>query len=139
MHVIVSQYILVQSIFWAYDGLIERRQEKVIDAAARSDAIVRSLFPSNIRDRLYEQSMPAKKPDSKETWRNADAIVNEGGIIETPKNMLKSFISKSPEDQAVQANNVSKDAGLSEPIADLIPQTTIMFADVSRISSDRSY
>lgn len=137
--IVLGVFLFIVSIFWAYDGLIERRQEKVIDAAARSDAIVRSLFPSNIRDRLYEQSMPAKKPDSKETWRNADAIVNEGGIIETPKNMLKSFISKSPEDQAVQANNVSKDAGLSEPIADLIPQTTIMFADVSRISSDRSY
>lgn len=127
---VLGIFIFIIGIFWAYDTLVEKRQGKVVDAAAKSDAIVRSLFPSNVRDRLYEQSQASKKPEGKDAWKNPDAPHSQGGIIETPKNKLKSFISKSPEDQAVHANQVSKGA-LSEPIADLIPQTTIMFADVS--------
>ena len=130
--IVMAVFLFVIGIFWIYDSMIEKRQGKVIKEAAKSDAIVRSLFPSNIRDRLYEQSQQAaKKPEGKDAWKNPETLQNQGGIIETPKNRLKSFMSKSPEDQVVQANHVSSSAGKSEPIADLFPQTTIMFADVS--------
>eukprot|EP00977_Amphora_coffeiformis_P020476 scaffold8300_cov171-Amphora_coffeaeformis.AAC.1 len=126
--IVLGVFLFIVGIFWAYDTLIERRQGKVIDAAAKSDAIVRSLFPSNVREKLYEQAQPQKKSDGKDAWRNPTAIRPEKGVIETPKNMLKSFIARSPDDPA---NNVSQDGALSAPIADLYPQTTIMFADIS--------
>ena len=123
--IVLGVFLFIVGIFWCYDTLIERRQGKVIDAAAKSDAIVRSLFPSNIREKLYEQAHPQKKPDGKGSWKNPAAIGPEKGVIETPKNMLKSFIARSPDDPA---SHVSQDARLSAPIADLYPQTTIMFA-----------
>ena len=61
-----------------------------------------------------------------------DQMYTYGSIIETPKNRLKNFMSGSPEDQAAQTatlhNNTNVD---SEPIADLFPHTTILFADIA--------
>lgn len=128
---VLAVFFFFVVIFWLYDGLIERRQGNVIKEAEKSDAIVRSLFPSTVRDRLYEQSQAKKKAhDDKEAWKNSEVAEGEGGIIETPKNRLKSFMSKSPEDQAAQSSAPAHHHSLSDPIADLFPKTTIMFADV---------
>lgn len=124
--IVIGVFLFIVGIFWCYDTLIERRQGRVIDAAAKSDAIVRSLFPSNIRDQLYEQAQTHKKPDGKEAWKNPAATGPERGVIETPKNMLRSFI-RSPDEPA---NNGEKDTRHSAPIADLYPHTTVLFADI---------
>ena len=49
-------------VFVLYDYLVEQRQQKVYKTAVRSTAIVSSLFPSNVRDRLYvEQDQKQKE------------------------------------------------------------------------------
>jgi class 3 adenylate cyclase len=46
----------VAIVFFIYDMLVQRRNEKIIANAARSNAIVSSMFPDAIRDRLLQQN-----------------------------------------------------------------------------------
>lgn len=45
--------------FTAYDSFVSRRNRVVINAAARSNAILSSLFPSNVRERLLHRANDA--------------------------------------------------------------------------------
>jgi hypothetical protein len=53
--VVFSVFIFTSAVFLLYDFLVEHRQSIVMDNAATSGAIVSSLFPSNVRDRLLEE------------------------------------------------------------------------------------
>jgi hypothetical protein len=85
-------------------SFVQRRNEKVILAAARSTAIVSSMFPSNVRDRLY------KEQEEQEKHRH------RGGNL---KNFLRD-----------DGNNMSDDIAdaqfSSKPLADLFPETTVL-------------
>jgi hypothetical protein len=83
---------------------VKRRNDKVIQAAARSNAIVSSLFPSNVRDRLFKAEDEKAKD---QTWN--------------PKTGLKSYLR---DDGGVNAKDVNFND--SKPLADLFPETTIM-------------
>ena len=48
-------------MFFIYDMLVQHRNEKIVVTAARSNAIVSSLFPDAIRDRLLQQNEMLKR------------------------------------------------------------------------------
>jgi hypothetical protein len=100
--------------FLMYDYFVWRRNDKVAGVAARSEAIVASMFPSNVRDRLFE---------------------NTANSHSTPgtKSRLKRFLSDGVEFGSDE-NGVLGDGPAflrTKPIADLFPATTILFADIS--------
>jgi class 3 adenylate cyclase len=95
---------------------VERRQRKVMKTAVDSTAIVSSLFPSNVRDRLFPTDEDRDQQNKK---------------AENNKSRLKSFLSdgKTLERQSsVVAANPS-------PIADLFPHCTVLFSDISGFTS----
>jgi class 3 adenylate cyclase len=47
-------FIFTTLVFAFYDTMVRRRQSKVMASAKRSNNIVSSLFPENVRERLYE-------------------------------------------------------------------------------------
>lgn len=64
-----------------YDSFVSRRNAKVIGAAVRSGAIVSSLFPSVVKERLYkeaeEKQMQAKRllnGHGSAKWLSADHV-----------------------------------------------------------------
>jgi class 3 adenylate cyclase len=60
--VVAFTFVLVAVVFFIYDMMVQRRNEKIVVTAARSNAIVSSMFPDAIRDRLLQQNIvPAKK------------------------------------------------------------------------------
>jgi class 3 adenylate cyclase len=74
-------------------------------AAVRSNAIVSSLFPSTVRDRLFQQEndeLPSLLPT---------------------RSRLKTYL----DDEGASQSNVND----SRPIADLFSDTTVMFADIA--------
>jgi Adenylate and Guanylate cyclase catalytic domain len=93
-------------VFYLYDSKVESRQAKVMKSAARTSAIVSSLFPSGVRDRLYptperigvEQSHPL-------VGKKIRRFVKQEGA------------TTAPLDQSM-------------PIADLYPETTVLFGDI---------
>jgi hypothetical protein len=76
-------------------------------SAAQSNAIIRSLFPSSVRDRIFEAD-PA------------------GQQFVPSKTRLSSFL-RTGETSTASDNDEVK----SRPIADLFPETTVMFADIA--------
>lgn len=59
--VVVSIFLFTGMIFLIYDWLVQRRQEKVMDTAEKTTAIVSSLFPKEVRDRMMAEQAAASK------------------------------------------------------------------------------
>jgi hypothetical protein len=125
---VVLIFAFTGAVFLIYDCIVERRQKLVMKRAVQSRAIVSSLFPAAVRDRLF------KNDDSTGSKNKGDG--NAKGFkkrTDASKTRLKSFLHESsPEEQ--------KPAHQLRPIADLFPHTTVMFADIAgftRWSSER--
>jgi hypothetical protein len=85
-------------------SFVQRRNEKVIIAAARSTAIVSSLFPSNVRDRLYKEQ--EEKEKNRLRAGNLKSFLRDGG-----RNMDDGIAS-------IQHS--------CKPLADLFAATTVL-------------
>jgi class 3 adenylate cyclase len=117
---IAATFTFMMFTFFTYDRFVRRRNDKIVSAAVRSRAIVSSLFPSNVRDRLYaEQSDPS----------NHRLLKDQG-----TKSRLKDYLIDNSffgREEIVEDDN--DDDGFmfkSRPIADLFPKTTVLFADI---------
>jgi class 3 adenylate cyclase len=87
-------------LFLLYSHLVDKRQQLVLNKAAQSTAIVSSMFPKEVRDRILEDT-----PDK--TSRKSGTT-----------NQLQCFL------------NGHDGSGNSRQIADLYTQCTVMFADI---------
>jgi Adenylate and Guanylate cyclase catalytic domain len=107
-------------VFVSYDCLVERRQKIVSRSAERSDAIVSSLFPTIVKEKLYkeqEQKMLADAPQSLRQRRRSNRKVKQF------MNGAESSVSGTIGDE--------HDSEEYEQIASLYPETTILFADIA--------
>lgn len=107
--VVAAIFLGMAVAFYVYDTFVRRRNDKVMTAAVRSTAIVSSLFPSTVRDRLY------------------DEVKSSSDRVGTSRAKLRHFVGN---DEFGEEDN---DAVIleSKPIADLFPDTTVMFADIA--------
>jgi Adenylate and Guanylate cyclase catalytic domain len=105
--VVAIVFCLVVATFLCYDRFVQKRNEKVVRTAARSNAIVSSMFPTAFRDRLYRDSL--------------------NGPGDSAKDGLRSFLDFD------EAGDTQLASG--QPIADLFPDVTLMFADISGFTS----
>jgi hypothetical protein len=85
---------------------VKRRNEKIIKAAVRSTAIVTSMFPSNVRDRLYKDI----DDDEKKRKKHGN---------------LKVYLRDS------DGNNVRH---TDAPLADLFAETTVLVRHIIRVN-----
>jgi Adenylate and Guanylate cyclase catalytic domain len=96
-------------VFIMYDYSVKLRQDKVMESAVRSSAIVDSLFPSNVREQLYDAQEEKQK--------------REQGIV---RNLDEG--SKVGNENGAQ---VSKQASIAQVYTD----TTVIFADIVGFTS----
>jgi class 3 adenylate cyclase len=103
-------------LFLVYNHLVEKRQQLVLNQAAQSTAIVSSMFPKKVRDRLLQI-----EPDMCDTNKNRFGATNR----------VKSFLS-SDDDQQGRGTTGGNIGGTSygSQIADLFPHCTVLFADI---------
>ncbi|GKY99152.1 hypothetical protein MPSEU_000870700 [Mayamaea pseudoterrestris] len=112
---VVVIFAFVALTFVLYDCFVQRRNNIVLDAATKSHAILSSLFPSNVRDRLYAEKAQSATP-----------INAKGGVPSTLKSMLSS------DQIGGAAGEAHADMGYKgKPIADLFTESTVLFADIS--------
>jgi class 3 adenylate cyclase len=98
-------FVFTAVLFLVYDRLVERRQVLILAKATQSTAIVSSLFPKQVRDRLMQTENNRK-----------------GGTVALASNhRLKTFLTDDDK-----ANDVG-----GQPIADLFPHCTVYFADIA--------
>eukprot|EP00980_Cylindrotheca_fusiformis_P001909 scaffold437_cov111-Cylindrotheca_fusiformis.AAC.7 len=99
--VVVIIFIFTVLVFLLYDFVVGRLQRKVMDRINKQDMIVANVFPSAIRDRLYQ----------------AHGNALQGQMVGESTNSL-GF------------ENGTDKMG-SAPLADLFPNTSIVFADIA--------
>ena len=112
--VIGSVFVFTSMVFLLYDWLVERRQKKVMDKAVKSSAVVMSLFPAVVRDRLFadeSKDVVSKKKQKQKEW-----------AVDDKRMSIKDYI-----DGGRDATGKSKDRA----IADKFDATTILFADLA--------
>eukprot|EP00934_Nitzschia_sp_Nitz4_P001797 Nitzschia sp. Nitz4//scaffold14_size191712//189680//191729//NITZ4_001758-RA/size191712-augustus-gene-0.235-mRNA-1//1//CDS//3329537032//1797//frame0 len=106
--VLAGTFVLTCLVFLLYDKFVEVRQRTVMSSAIKSGAVVNSLFPKEVRDRLYEkQGSPA---DDKEGKRS-----HAPGFLASKVPELNKFPDLETDRMA---------------IADLYPDCTVCFLDV---------
>ena len=66
--------MLVAAVFFIYDLLVQQRNEKIVNTAARSNAIVSSIFPDAFRDRLLQRNEMSSKHGHLKSY-----LLNGGG------------------------------------------------------------
>lgn len=101
-------------IIWIDVKFVQQRQKKVVATALRPNAIISSLFPFNVRDRVIKQAEEQAERD----MGNTD-------VFHSNKNRLKNFLEDRPGEFGKHGGAFSDKA-----IADLFPETTLMFADM---------
>lgn len=95
--------------------MVFRRQTKLKNTAERTQAIVASLFPKDVRDRMMAEA--------DEKARAQEQGNTSKGLRESAKTQLKGFLDDSPDGLA---DTIFK----TKPIADLFPEVTVLFADL---------
>jgi hypothetical protein len=91
-------FIFTFSMFILYDRLVERRQYLVLQRAEQTTAIVQSLFPKGIADKMIQET------------RDFDPLASKN-------QRLNKFLSGDEQG--------------AKTLADLFPECTVLFADIS--------
>ena len=95
-------FVFTALLFVFYDRLVERRQAIVLYKANQTNAIVSSLFPKNVQERLMSNPMNDSKMNNGNYGHNV------------PARRLKGYLNGAQTDDIDQA-----------PIADLFPHCTV--------------
>jgi hypothetical protein len=105
---VVMVFLFTTVVFMAYDLMIYRRQAKLVFTAERTKAIVSSLFPKEVHDRILAEAeaQAFKEEAAKRTFGFA------------PKAQLKEFLADGAA-QEHSGDSIFK----TKPIADLFPST----------------
>jgi len=106
---IVAIFTFTSLVFGLYVYMNERRQKKVLRSALKTSAIVSSLFPSMVRERLFNEK---DEPDEEET---------------SPFSGLRRLTSSFSQ------SSVETDIDPSRPIAELFPETTVCKYPIVRL------
>jgi hypothetical protein len=105
--VVAMAFFLTAILLYFYDTLVTRRQDKTMDSALKTSALVVSLFPENVLDRVLD-----------------DAVApNKGETLASDEEGNHYSIEKSGE------------VCIARPIADFFPDSTVMFADIAGFTS----
>ena len=93
---IAMLFLFTCCVFIGYDCIQERKNRQLEQSAQKTNAIVDSLFPSNVRDRIYEQHNQQPK---KQTY-NPRVLRASLTKMQNPKLRLNSFLAGDEDDGA---------------------------------------
>ena len=119
--IVVGVLAFTSLAFVFYDCLVTNRQSRLLTTAKKQNAIVSSLYPKAIQKQLMDEVDVKHSGMSKQTsFRMPSRGTRDG---------LNAFIAKdhTAENGMYGVDAVTK----SKPIADMFPETTIMFADIA--------
>lgn len=106
-------FLLVILAFFALDFFQTKRNDKVLATAAKTSAVVTSLFPAGFRDRILQDAMNADAPGH--TTKSFFASHNQ---------RIKNFVEGIDE-----GDDPCLPGKESKPIADFFPEVTVMVSD----------
>ena len=119
--VLVIAILSTAVVFVIYDWFVKQRQRQVVSTANRTNAIVNSLFPSSVLDRLYQDESFTQEFHDK---RSGDPNRNKFARL---RRAFSESVDNSYDGE--MATESSASCRLSKPIADLFPSATVLFGD----------
>lgn len=123
---VVVIFVVTAGVFLLYDIFVQRRQTKVMTTALKTSAIVSSLFPAMVRDRLMESD--AKNKGRREQANKRTSILPAGRASDGKP------VNGDEHDRSIDTLPNSRGItllGHSKPIADLYPNATVLFGDIA--------
>lgn len=128
--IVLAVFLFTIGTFIVYDCALERGSNKVVENAKRTDALINTLFPAQVKNRLLEDA------DRKKRQAKKQQQVEGSPIIQSPKLMLQNWLSPldsilSNSSGSQKRMRVASDTHDNEPIADLFPDSSVMFADIA--------
>jgi hypothetical protein len=145
---VAAIFFFTASIFLLYDRIVEKRQNRTMEAAVLANRVVNSQFPAIVRERIFENVKRNKEMrcranlstnlDKTEFGRKtSDERSDCFAVTESShwhNSRLSSFLNKHTKVNKAVQENEEKDCDEEDPflppIADIFPQTTILFADI---------
>ena len=111
-------FLLMLILFVSYDRAVGWRQNSVSRTAVENKAIVASLFPDSVHQRLFKKKDPAAPTKS----APSEPLSTFGGLAmpESASLLMQKFLNGAENDGAVP----------DRIIADMFPETTVFFADI---------
>ena len=127
---VVTCFLITTILFAMYDFAVQQRQRKVMETAEKTNAIVTSLFPSNVRDRLMEELKPdhedtkmMKSSRKSTTMESSSILLNASTIASKSGTRLSNASSHGLQSDKDAVFATSENIFGSKPIADLFPNT----------------
>ena len=83
---LMAVFLFTSIVFLTYDRLVSRRHQNVETKAIRSSAVVQSLFPEKVRERLYDIG-----PAGAETKKKKEGFLNNhtvSRLLDDPQNII---------------------------------------------------
>ena len=116
---VASIFFFMLVIFLIYDVEVERRNKKMVSTAVRSGAIVSSVFPKAVQERLFKDAAANETQNQN----------NKSLPLKQTKTHLRSYLVENSKPGPAEMDDTEW-LLTSKPIADLFTETTIMFADI---------
>ena len=138
--IVGAVFFSMMAAFLAYDNFQRKRNIKVVANAAKSNALVTSLFPNNVRDRLLMMDEPNEGTEQQGFLQEPHpagqhkSTKGSHAFFKTNRGQLKTYVDggkRNPGSQLEDGTEVGDNHTNSKPIADLFLETTILFADIT--------
>ena len=140
-------FVFVSLVFFIYDHLHARYQKRIITFAKKSGEIVDTMFPINVKDRVFNEAESINKriKGADENGHDEENCLDKSWSLSSKKHIdhqhntqhlskkerlirflrLPNQTSRRPSDGSHGSTICS-----TPPIADAFPETSIMFADI---------
>ena len=115
-------FLVTTMVFFLYDILVQRRQRMVAGKAARSTAVVASLFPTSVAQRLIQNANVTKKKNTAKTVKL--------GNVQPVNRANNPYLEAASDDEGGPLG--FGDGPGDKPIAELFPKATVLFADIGK-------
>jgi Adenylate and Guanylate cyclase catalytic domain len=115
-------------VFLFYDSMVESRNRKVINVAARANAFIVSLYPKTVAQRLLSDKDKSNNDHTSGTMSHR----NDG---ENRQTTIRGYLRNGEKNASMYNVPISDrdhngEFYTTKPIADLFPDCTVMFADI---------
>ncbi|CAB9529137.1 Receptor-type guanylate cyclase gcy [Seminavis robusta] len=122
--VVVAVFVFMTVTFILYDRYVTRKNNKILDAATHSNAILASLFPQNVKERLLEDK--AQEVQAEAAKKKEEKKLQKKGFRADMDHSMEDFLSR----ENLGGEDANDEILKSKPIADVFEEATVLFADL---------